>query len=85
MDLLEHETLDAIVNGGNSTTLPLRSRLLPSLDAVRDIDRRLCAGGPLALFAAARRAAVVAAESPTTCSWFSSAPTTSSMPPEDSR
>ena len=54
MDLLEHETLDAIVNAGNSTTLPLRSRLLPSLDVVKDIGSRLCVGGPLALFAAAR-------------------------------
>jgi hypothetical protein len=53
MDLLEHETLDAIV-AGNPTTLPLRSRLLPTLDAVRDTGGRLCVGGPLALFAAAR-------------------------------
>jgi hypothetical protein len=54
MDLLEHETLDAIVTAGNSTTLPLRSRLLPSLDVLKDIGSRLCVGGPLALFAAAR-------------------------------
>lgn len=55
MDMLEHELLDAIVNGSAEPgTLPLRTRLLPSLDSVTNLRSRMCVGGPLALFAAAR-------------------------------
>ena len=56
MDLLERELLDALVNGAEMTTatLPLRARYLPDVESVTNVDGRLCAGGPLALFAAAR-------------------------------
>ena len=56
MDLLEREIHDAIVDADALTPgrLPLRARLLPSLDSVMDIGSRMCVGGPLALFAAAR-------------------------------
>ncbi|WP_203935609.1 hypothetical protein [Planosporangium mesophilum] len=56
MDLLERELLDAIASGApiTSDSLPLRERYLASIDAVIDVSNRLCAGGPLALFAAAR-------------------------------
>jgi hypothetical protein len=53
LDLLERETLDA-VSAGTPEAQPLRRHYLPDLDAVTGLDRRLCAGGPLALFAAAR-------------------------------
>lgn len=56
MDLMENETIDAIVDGPGATSaaLPLRKRYLPSLDSVTRFGDRLCVGGPLALFAAAR-------------------------------
>jgi hypothetical protein len=55
MDLLETETLDHIAAGNqDKPTLPLRQLFLPTVDAVTSIRARLCAGGPLALFAAAR-------------------------------
>lgn len=58
MDLLENETIDAIGVGREPTAdvLPLRARFLPTLDTVVRLGDRLCAGGPLALFAAARPA-----------------------------
>jgi hypothetical protein len=56
MDLLEAEIIDALSGGRPSVpgTLPLRDRYLPTVDAVTGTRRRLCAGGALALFAAAR-------------------------------
>ncbi|NJC63433.1 hypothetical protein HC028_02745 [Planosporangium flavigriseum] len=56
LDLLEGELLDGLADGRpiRPGTLPLRDRYLPSLGAVIEVNRRLCAGGPLALFAAAR-------------------------------
>jgi hypothetical protein len=56
MDLLERETLDALIESRQTVpgTLPLRDLYLPTTDAVTDLPSRLCAGGPLALFAAAR-------------------------------
>ena len=53
LDLLERETVDAI-SAGTPAVQPLRRQYLPDLDAITNLDRRLCAGGPLALFAAAR-------------------------------
>lgn len=56
MDLLESETIDAIIAGTEPSVdlLPLRLRFLPTLDAVTKPELRICSGGPLALFAAAR-------------------------------
>jgi hypothetical protein len=57
LDLLEHELLDALsANRHGERLLPLRDALLPSVQAAVDFRGRLCAGGPLALFAAARPA-----------------------------
>jgi hypothetical protein len=58
LDLLEHELADAISRDHPLTpaNLPLRSRYLPTAESVVDVGNRLCAGGPLALFAAARPA-----------------------------
>lgn len=58
MDLLEGEAVDAIAAGlaPVPASLPLRTRYLPTLETVVRFGDRLCAGGPLALFAAARRA-----------------------------
>ncbi|GHF44557.1 hypothetical protein FHX82_001837 [Amycolatopsis bartoniae] len=53
MDLLEGELLDALTNGG-AGRLPLREYYLPHLEAVTQLDGRLCAGGVLALCAIAR-------------------------------
>jgi hypothetical protein len=56
MDLLEQELVEAIYDGRSIEPggLPLRDRYLPDVAAVTDPARRLCAGGVLALFAAAR-------------------------------
>jgi hypothetical protein len=56
MDLLERETLDAVATdrAGEPHGMPLRARFLPTVEAVTSLSERLCAGGPLALFAAAR-------------------------------
>lgn len=56
MDLLERETLDAIADArpDGPGALPLREHYLPNMDTVTNLGARLCAGGPLALFAAAR-------------------------------
>ncbi|MCG5212605.1 hypothetical protein [Streptosporangium sp. KLBMP 9127] len=58
MDLLERELLDAIAEGRptHAGTLPLRDRYLPDIETVVNPAGRLCAGGPLALFAVARPA-----------------------------
>jgi hypothetical protein len=58
LDLLEHELLDLLADGRapERSMLPLRTQLLPSVPAAVDFHGRLCAGGPLALFAAARPA-----------------------------
>jgi hypothetical protein len=54
--LLENELLDAIATGGleGAERLSLRQRHLPDLPSIVDVASRVCAGGPLALFAAAR-------------------------------
>jgi hypothetical protein len=64
MDLLEAELVDTLaeLSGQTAATatrdrrlhLPLRDALLPSLTRVLDFERRVCAGGPVALLAAAR-------------------------------
>jgi hypothetical protein len=65
MDLLESELVDALVErdalGPAATTqrrpsLPLRNAHLPSVLHALDVERRVCAGGPVALLAAARPA-----------------------------
>ena len=58
LDLLETELVDALSCGQPMTAgaLPLRDRYLPTAAALIDMDRRLCAGGPLALMAIARPA-----------------------------
>jgi hypothetical protein len=57
-DLMESELMDTIALSKPTRTgdLPLRDRWMPSLNAVTSLDQRLCAGGALALFAAARPA-----------------------------
>ncbi|GII01767.1 hypothetical protein [Planobispora takensis] len=56
MDLLEAELIDALAEGRPMVpgSLPLRDRYLPDVNTVVNVDRRLCAGGALALFAVAR-------------------------------
>ena len=64
MDLLESELVDTLAEvtsqraattmGGQRPRLPLRDAYLPSLTHVLDFERRICAGGPVALLAAAR-------------------------------
>jgi hypothetical protein len=56
LDLLENELIDQLVKAPAPTSdaLPLRQRYLPNLASVTNVADRLCAGGPLALFAAAR-------------------------------
>lgn len=56
LDLLENELIDAISQGEPATPgrLPLRDHYLPDTAALTDVGGRLCAGGPLALFAVAR-------------------------------
>jgi hypothetical protein len=58
VDLMESELIDAIAlsSPAKPGRLPLRDRWMPSLNHVVDLDQRLCAGGALALFAAARPA-----------------------------
>lgn len=58
MDLLESELLDALVAGNRASpgALPMRDKYLPSLESVRDLPGRLCAGGVVALCAVARPA-----------------------------
>jgi hypothetical protein len=64
MDLLESELVDTLADvssqralaamGHQRPRLPLRDAYLPSLSHVLDFERRICAGGPVALLAAAR-------------------------------
>jgi hypothetical protein len=58
MDLLENELVDLLADGRRLERgrLPLRDSYLPTISSVIALDRRLCAGGALALFAAARPA-----------------------------
>ncbi|TWG07563.1 hypothetical protein FHU35_11180 [Saccharopolyspora dendranthemae] len=58
MDLLEGELVDATATDATSAheSLPLRDQYLPDVASVIDVGNRLCAGGPLALFAIARPA-----------------------------
>jgi hypothetical protein len=56
MDLLENELVDALASSHATPpgALPLRDHYLPSLCSIVMLNQRLCAGGALALFAAAR-------------------------------
>jgi hypothetical protein len=58
MDLLESELVDMLSDGRRVEhgDLPLRDHYLPTTASVLAIENRLCAGGILALFAAARPA-----------------------------
>jgi transcriptional regulator with XRE-family HTH domain len=66
MDLLEAELVDALAEhnamglaaseGRRRLSLPLRDTYLPSVLHALDVKRRVCAGGPVALLAAARPA-----------------------------
>jgi transcriptional regulator with XRE-family HTH domain len=66
MDLLEAELVDALAErnamglaaseGRRRLSLPLRDTYLPSVLHALDVERRACAGGPVALLAAARPA-----------------------------
>ena len=60
MDLLEGELIDAISDKRADLVdaLPLRARYLPDTRSILDLDRRLCAGGVLALSAIARPASI---------------------------
>jgi hypothetical protein len=53
-DLMQNELLDALAAGQGLDALPIRRRYLADVAAVVDLDARICAGGALALFAAAR-------------------------------
>nr|WP_231961098.1 transcriptional regulator [Amycolatopsis thermoflava] len=57
-DLLEAELVDHLGAGGPTDrgSLPMRDRHLPDLEAVHELNGRLCAGGVLALCAIARPA-----------------------------
>jgi hypothetical protein len=57
LDLLENELTDRIATGLSPApgALPLRDAYLPTISSVTAVGNRLCAGGPLALFAAARQ------------------------------
>jgi hypothetical protein len=55
MDLLEGELVDAVA-ADEPSSLPLRDRYLPTVEAVLDLPQRLCAGGTLALCAISRPA-----------------------------
>jgi hypothetical protein len=52
----ENELIDSLSVGGTDTLedLPLRSYYLPTTSSLLDLNSRICAGGPLALFAIAR-------------------------------
>ena len=55
MDLLESEIRCSLGSAGNvAPDLPLRKAYLPDVGSILAMDRRLCAGGALALFAVAR-------------------------------
>ena len=56
LDLLENELIDSLSVGGIDAPqdLPLRSYYLPTTSSLVDLNSRICAGGPLALFAVAR-------------------------------
>jgi hypothetical protein len=56
LDLLENELIDSLSAGdiGTPQGLPLRSYYLPTASSLMDFNSRICAGGPLALFAIAR-------------------------------
>src|SRR5256886_9496359 len=58
LDLLENELIDALAERkpARPGSLTLRDRYLPTLSSVVNVGQRLCAGGALALFAAARPA-----------------------------
>ncbi|MEM7272667.1 MAG: helix-turn-helix domain-containing protein [Actinomycetota bacterium] len=51
--LMEIELVDALLKSDGT---PVRDAILPSIDAVRDLDSYFCTGGPVTLFAAARPA-----------------------------
>src|SRR5262245_30843614 len=53
-DLMQNELLDALATGQDFDAMPMRRRYLADVAAVPDLDSRICAGGALALFAAAR-------------------------------
>jgi hypothetical protein len=57
-DLMELELVDRLVTHRTARLedLPVRVRLLPTLERALDVSTRLCAGGPAVLFAAARPA-----------------------------
>jgi hypothetical protein len=56
LDLLENELIDSLsVDDIDAPQdLPLRSFYLPTTSSLVDLNSRICAGGPLALFAVAR-------------------------------
>lgn len=58
LDMLESELSDALTQNTPHTpgSLPLRDHYLPNLDKVLAVGDRICAGGPIALFAIARPA-----------------------------
>jgi hypothetical protein len=73
MDLLESELIHALAErnalgpattGRRALSLPLRDTHLPSVLHALDLERRVCAGGPVALLAAARPASSVGRRQP---------------------
>jgi transcriptional regulator with XRE-family HTH domain len=71
MDLLESELIETLAeeNGAASPRarprrLPLRDAYLPSVMHALDMERRICAGGPVALLAAARPANAIGRKQP---------------------
>jgi hypothetical protein len=80
MDLLESELIETLAQENavgsaraRSRRLPLRDAYLPSVMHALDLERRICAGGPVALLAAARRLTRSVGTSRTTHCWFRSA------------
>ena len=71
MDLLESELIETLAEENaaasaraRSRRLPLRDAYLPSVMHALDMERRICAGGPVALLAAARPANAIGRKQP---------------------
>ena len=71
MDLLESELIETLAEENaaarpraRSRRLPLRDAYLPSVMHALDMERRICAGGPVAMLAAARPANAIGRKRP---------------------
>jgi transcriptional regulator with XRE-family HTH domain len=71
MDLLESELIETLAEENTAASprarsrrLPLRDAYLPSVMHALDLERRICAGGPVTLLAAARPANAIGRKQP---------------------